>query len=113
MVNMSNSYDEVSVRIMTLDEQANFTNPTGPMELDELYFDKLPLLSQVIWQTDVNWTLRGSELYLTNVRLFDKTVEEEQQVNILHQYVVRDAQHLLIADNAIPSLQLQKFNQVR
>ena len=113
LINMSNTYDELSVRIMTLDEQANFTNPTGEMDLDELYYDKLPLLSAIIWQTDVNWTLRGSQLHLTNIRLFDKTVEEEQQIAVLHQYVVRDAQHLIIADNAIPSLQVQKFNQAR
>ena len=70
-------------------------------------------MGAIIWQTDVNWTLRGSQLHLTNIRLFDKTVEEEQQIAVLHQYVVRDAQHLIIADNAIPSLQLQKFNQAR
>ena len=112
-INMSNTYDELSVRIMQLDEQANFTNPTGPMDLDELFFEKVPILSSLIWETEVNWSLRGCELYLTNLRIFDKTIEEEQQINILHQYVVRDAQHLIIADNAIPSLQLQKYNQVR
>ena len=113
MVNMSNTYGEVSCRISSLDPQINFNDPTGPMELEEEFYHKLDLLSIQLWTTDVNWTLRGGALHITNIRVFNKTVEEEQQTNVLHQYVVRDAQHLVVADNAIPSLQLQKFNQVR
>lgn len=113
VVNMSNTYNEVSVSIFKLDSQNSYVNPTGPMELEEMFFGKKDMLSIQTWETDVHWSLRGAELNITNIRIFKKTIESEQKVPVLHQYVVRDAQHLLLADNAIPSLLLQKYGQSR
>ena len=108
VVNISNTYGEVSTFMYKLDDQSNYTDPTGQNELELAHSGHLESLSPHTWETDVNWTLRGSEFNLTNIRMFDKTIEDEQHVNVLHQYVVRDAQHAIIIDNAIPSLQLQK-----
>ena len=52
-------------------------------------------------------------LELTNVRLFSKPIELEQHTNILQQYVVRDNHLAKIIDNAIPSIQLRRYNQNR
>ena len=108
VVNISNTYGEVSTFMYKLDYQANYTDPTGQNELELAHSGHLESLSPHTWETDVNWSLRGSEFNLTNVRMFNKTIEDEQHVNILHQYVVRDSQNAIIIDNAIPSLQLQK-----
>jgi len=108
IVNISNTYGEVSAAIYTLDDQKNYTDPTGQNELEQSFIGNLESLSPHVWETDVNWTLRGGEFNLTNIRMFNKTIEEEQHVNVLHQYVVRDSQNAIIIDNAIPSLQLQK-----
>ena len=108
VVNISNTYGEISTFMYKLDDQTNYTDPTGQNELELAYSGNLESLSPHIWETDVNWSLRGSEFNLTNIRMFDKTIEEEQHVNVLHQYVVRDSQHAIIIDNAIPSLQIQK-----
>jgi hypothetical protein len=109
VVNMSNSYGEVTPFIYKLDSQAKYTNPTGGLELNRIYSGNLDMLSPQTWETDVNWSLRGSEFNLTCFRMFNKTIEEEQHVNVLHQYVVRDAEYAMIIDNAIPSLQVQKI----
>ena len=45
--------------------------------------------------------------------MFNKAIEEEQHINVLHQYVVRDSQHAIIIDNAIPSLQMQQVGTGR
>ena len=108
VVNISNTYGEVSTFMYKLDYQANYTDPTGQNELELAHSGHLESLSPHVWETDVNWSLRGGEFNLTNVRMFNKTIEDEQHVNILHQYVVRDSQNAIIIDNAIPSLQLQK-----
>ena len=108
VVNVSNTYGEVSAFIYTLDDQANYTDPTGQNELEQSFAGNLDSLSPHVWETDVNWSLRGGEFNLTNIRMFNKTIEEEQHVNVLHQYVVRDSQNAIIIDNAIPSLQIQK-----
>jgi hypothetical protein len=50
---------------------------------------------------------------ITNVRMFKKPIESEQRLNILQQYVVRDNQLATIIDNAIPSIQLRRYNQAR
>ena len=53
------------------------------------------------------------QLKLTNVRMFKKPIEAEQRINILQQYIVRDNQFATIIDNAIPSIQLRRYNQAR
>ena len=50
---------------------------------------------------------------MTNIRIFDQMIEEEQRGNVLNQYVVRDNQLSRIIDNAIPSLGFQKFKHSR
>lgn len=113
VVNLSNTYGEVSAYIYVLDKQNNYTDPTGQADLEQGFAGNLETLSPHIWVTDVNWSLRGNKFNVTNVRMFDKTIEEEQHANVLQQYVVRDSQHALIIDNAIPSLQLQKYSSSR
>ena len=109
VINISNTYGEVSCSIYKIDEQDNYYDPHGENELIEKYHSNLDLLKKVAFATDVNWCLRGSRTDLTNVRILKKNIEKEQHSNFLHQYVVRDSQYSIITDNAIPSLQLQKF----
>ena len=109
VINISNTYGEVSCSIYKIDEQDNYYDPHGENELIEKYHGNLDLLKKVAFATDVNWCLRGSRTDLTNVRILKKNIEKEQHSNFLHQYVVRDSQYSIITDNAIPSLQLQKF----
>lgn len=109
VINISNTYGEVSCSIYKIDEQDNYYDPHGENELIEKYHSNLDLLKKVTFATDVNWCLRGSRTDLTNVRILKKNIEKEQHSNFLHQYVVRDSQYSIITDNAIPSLQLQKF----
>ena len=52
-------------------------------------------------------------MYMTNIRLFEKTIELEQHQNIPTHYVVRDNQLAYLIDNAIPSLGYQKFYNAR
>ncbi len=113
VVNVSNTYREVSLSIQGLDEQNNYNTPSAPVELIPMYSDMLHGLSPFVWEADVNWSLKISPFCISNIRIFNKTIEEEQHINILHQYVVRDSQYLIIADNAIPSLMLQTYGSTR
>ena len=65
------------------------------------------------WNINKQWSLMPGNLELTNVRLFSKPIELEQHTNILQQYVVRDNHLAKIIDNAIPSIQLRRYNQNR
>ena len=57
--------------------------------------------------------LKGGKLNLTCLRIFDKAIDTTEFKNVLNQYVVRDNQHALVIDNAIPSLGYQKFKNAR
>ena len=65
------------------------------------------------WVTDKQYSLMPGKLKMTNIRLFKKTIGHDQHKNILQQYVVRDNQLAEIIDNAIPSIQLRRYNQSR
>jgi hypothetical protein len=112
-INVSNTYGEIGVNIYRLDDQHNYNDPAGQNTLEHLYSGNLDALKKLVWETDVNWTLRGAAADITNIRILNKNIEEEQHTAFLHQYVVRDSQYSKVTDNAIPSLQLQKFGSNR
>jgi hypothetical protein len=41
-------------------------------------------------------------MLLTNIRIFNDTVEYEKQSPILNQIIVKDSHQLILADNAYP-----------
>ena len=65
------------------------------------------------WNTKKQWSLMPGKLALTNFRLFKKTIGKDQHTNVLQQYVVRDNHLAHIIDNAVPSIQLRRYNQNR
>ena len=77
------------------------------------YTHTIEMSQTLMWNSGENYHLRGNNTYMTNIRVFEKTIELEQHHNILNQYVVRDNQHSILIDNAIPSLGYQKFYNAR
>ena len=65
------------------------------------------------WVLKKNYQLMPADLDLTNIRLFKKTIGTDQHMNVLQQYVVRDNQLAHIIDNAIPSINLRRYDQSR
>ena len=55
-------------------------------------------------------TIYGSEMLMTNIRIFDTLILEESLNNVLNEYIVKDAQHLILADNANEQFVLQNYN---
>lgn len=55
-------------------------------------------------------TIQGSEMLLTNVRIFADLIAETSLMNVLNQYIIRDSQTLILADNAEPKFVLKNFN---
>ena len=53
----------------------------------------------VEFKHDNDLTLNGSNIKLTNIRIFDTIIKEESQGNLLKQYIIKDAQNLIMADN--------------
>ena len=66
-----------------------------------------------LWSETLGYELFGSKLNVTNVRVFDKEITAAEEIAILNQNIVRDNDHAIIIDNAIPSLGYQKFKNAR
>lgn len=61
-----------------------------------------------IGQTPI--TINGSEILITNVRIFADLILENSLQQVLNQYIIRDSQTLILADNAEPKFVLKNFN---
>jgi len=114
VINLSNDFMEIGAHIYYLNDQLNYTRPQDGDNNLELQFSEIrPVTQKFIWDLDKGYQLRGGKLKMTNIRIWDKLVEEEQHSNILNQTLVRDAQHALVIDNAIPSLSYQRYRNSR
>ena len=106
--NVNNTFHQVT---STIYELSNGTN--GGNVLSEAY-NGVKLIDNVVeWSYAEEFNLVGGKLNLTNIRVFNKPLEKAEHMNVLNQYVVRDNQHSLVIDNAIPSLGYQKFKNAR
>lgn len=69
---------------------------TDELELvDEAMFD----LQAVNITGDLTMKIRGSYLYLTNIRIWSEIIPKSKIVNVLNQYIVKNVEYLILADN--------------
>lgn len=112
--NLNNSFSNTGAYVYKLNPQSNKLNAMAVSDtLIEVMDEKFELGNAQGWATNKKWSLMPGKLAMTNVRLFNKTIGKDQHVNILQQYIVRDNKYALIIDNAIPSIQLRRYNQNR
>lgn len=114
IVNISNEFLSTSVYIYSLDSQSNVIGTgslpqSGNNDLNLEFSEITSNLSPISWDSPTPYGLRANNMFMTNIRVFEKPIELEQHSNVLNQYVVRDNQLATIIDNAIPSLGFQKF----
>ena len=108
-LNISNEFSTTSLSIYNLNESGLPQSATS--QLTEVFNEVKP--SGLVWNSNSNFQIRGNSMYMTNIRVFDQMIEEEQRSNILNQYIVRDNQLAKLIDNAIPSIGFQKFRHTR
>ena len=112
--NLNNSYTNTGAYVYKLNSQSNtLTQMSVADTLVEVMDQTVDLSSAMGWVTPKKWSLMPGKLAITNIRLFTKVIGKDQHKNILQQYVVRDNRLAHIIDNAIPSIQLRKYNQSR
>lgn len=112
--NLNNSYQQIASYVYKLNPSSN-RNPNMPIDqtLPEVMNQKINTGTTLGWVTDKQYALMPGKIKQTNIRLFKSVIGQGQHRNILQQYVVRDNQLADIIDNAIPSIQLRRYNQSR
>jgi hypothetical protein len=94
VVNIGNSWNQYNVHVW----QKSDSDRTG--KLQSVFYETLPFTAE---ETTVDqYTLDKSYSYMTNIRLFDSTIEEEKQVQELLSYFTQNADRALILDNCDP-----------
>lgn len=113
VVNVNNKYSKLTANVFRLEPGTNLlssnTTQTGITQV----LNELKEISAYNWNTNKQWSLMPGQLKLTNVRLFNRSIESEQRLNVLQQYIVRDNKYALVIDNAVPSINLRRYNQNR
>lgn len=112
--NLSNKYNQMSCNLYRLDPNSNRQAPSSSSKTLVSKLNQTKSFTNVYtWGPTKNWMLQPAKLDVTNIRIFSKTIGQDQQMNVLQQYVVRDSQLAYVIDNAIPSIQLRRYNQSR
>jgi hypothetical protein len=111
--NINNKYNKITATVYKLEPDNNLLPSNSTQDSITKILDKTKSVSSYGWVTDKQYALMPGQLKMTNIRMFKKPIEAEQRLNILQQYVVRDNQLATIIDNAIPSIQLRRYNQNR
>lgn len=112
--NLNNQFKQVATYVYKLNSASNrYTNMPIQDSLPEVMNQKISMSNPLGWVTDKQWSIMPGKLLMTNIRLFDKSIGQGQHRNVLQQYVVRDNQLAQVIDNAIPSIQLRRYNQSR
>jgi len=112
--NLSNKYKQMSCNLYRLDPNSNRQAPSNSSKTLVSKLNQTKSFTNArTWEPTKNWMLQPAKLDVTNIRIFGQTIGQNQQMNVLQQYVVRDSQLAHVIDNAIPSIQLRRYSQSR
>lgn len=113
VINISNSFDQLSLFLWESQSQTGMNDPTKTAELSSVYTNTTVLSSKIELPDGQRWRILGCNMHLTNFRIFVKPVEIDQQSLVLSQYVVDDNQLADVIDNASPQLRLATVTNPR
>jgi len=94
VINIGNSWNQYNVYVW----KPSLTDDT--QKLQNIFYETIPFTAQ---ETTVDqYSVDKSYSYMTNIRLFNSTIEEERQVEELLSYFSKNADKALILDSADP-----------
>ena len=112
--NLNNKYLNTSANVYKLNPNSNkLTSMPVSDTLENVMEHNFEITAAQGWVTQKQYSLMPGNLAVTNIRLFNQTIGKDQHTNMLQQYIVRDSHLAEIIDNAVPSIQLRKYNQNR
>ena len=108
VVNILNTFGQVSFHIWERQESTEKTS--GLRSVLKRVINNLPNIDRSV---DINYEVLASPLHLTNIRLMDVSLEEDEQSSFLNKNIVRNSSHAIIIDNAIPRTRLPYAGKVK
>jgi hypothetical protein len=105
VVNIGNTWKQYNIYVWEKHE----TDKNA--KLQNVYYETLRLYPEEI--SVAHYSINRSPAYLTNLRLYNSTIEEEKMSNELLTYFISDAEQAIIADNCDPRLRLAYITKQR
>ncbi len=94
-------YESAGYRpVKNTEQNVRLTNPELVKVLTTTYIGLTPASFSI----DETITIYASDIKMTNIRIYDDIITEDEKSNMLIQRVVQDADHLILADNATRQL---------
>lgn len=103
VLNVGNTVNEISLGISEMVGTQSAMN-------NVVFKQSLPLVKTTISNVDT-LAFYSSEFHVTNLRVFDTILNEEHWNTVLNQFIVKDSQRLIIADNMQTTFSIQKFTK--
>lgn len=105
VVNIGNSWGQFNTYLYEKHETDKFA------KLQNIFYETLKLYPENIGVD--RYTINKSPAYLTNIRLFNETIEEEKQANELLSYFSKDGDKLIVGDNGDAKVYMSYITQQR
>ena len=112
VINLNATARQLSLFVYNTLKTSGAVNPDLTDTLNLIY-NQTKTYSPVDVKNNDTWKILGCQTDLTNIRIWQKPIEEELQSLILSQYVVKDTHLTLLLDNASPQLMLQDVTDAR
>jgi len=112
VINLNATARQLSLFVYNTLKTSGAVNPDLTNTLNLIY-NQTKTYSPVDVKNNDAWKILGCQTDLTNIRIWQKPIEEELQSLVLSQYVVKDTHLTLLLDNASPQLMLQDVTDAR
>lgn len=100
-VSFSNLFSQLTLNVWEMQWNSNTGMPTTS-DLRIVYGNTVKGFPKEDRSSDYNYTLKPSDMELTNIRVWAQKIETDKQPLVLNQNIVKDASLALVIDNAIP-----------
>jgi hypothetical protein len=105
VINLNSLAKQLSLFMYETAETTGSINPQLTSALNKIFTETKEYLPSLVENSNA-WRLLGSDLDITNIRIWKKPINEELQELVLSQYVVKDTHLTLLLDNSSPRLLL-------
>lgn len=108
VINASNQYGQLTCNLWqrslgSKNDLTQFNNGSTQLKMVKEQTWNIQAFS---FSSDEKWQLLSGETSITNIRIFNHLVEREKQSLLLNQNIIKDSQYVLLADNALPRLDI-------
>lgn len=104
VINISNEFAQLGV---------NIWQPNDVSSDMDMIFEKSIGITPSAFDAQQAWRLKASPLWLTNVRVFDRMMEQEKQNLVLSQLIVQDSEKAILIDNSRPLLRIPRVTNMK